>query len=171
MVDVVFVVAVARNGVIGNRGDLPWHLPADLKHFKAVTMGKPMIMGRKTYESIGKPLPGRDTVVITRQADFAADGVHVARSWADAREMAETLAKARGADEIPVVGGAEIYALALPDTDRIYLTRVDLAPDGDAFFPALDPADWVETESEDHPAEGDAPAFRFVTYQRREPAV
>ncbi|RMF11355.1 MAG: dihydrofolate reductase [Alphaproteobacteria bacterium] len=167
MADVVLVVAVARNGVIGNRGALPWHLPADLKHFKALTMGKPMIMGRKTFQSIGRPLPGRDTVVITRQADFSAEGVHVARSWDAAWAIAERLAKIRGADEIPVVGGAEIYALALPHANRIYLTEVNLEPQGDAFFPPLDPAEWAEVAAQDHPATGDAPAWRAVTYARR----
>lgn len=162
------MVAVARNGVIGRAGEMPWHLPADLRHFKARTMGTPMIMGRKTFQSIGKPLPGRDNVVVTRQQDFKVDGVQVVRSVEEAFDMAEDLAKRRGTDRITVVGGGEIYALAMPRATRIELTEIDLAPEGDAYFPTLDPAVWQETARESYPGTDGGPAFSFVTYARRD---
>lgn len=163
---IVFVVAAARNGVIGRDGQMPWHLPADLKHFKAMTMGKPMIMGRKTFQSIGRALPGRDTIVITRQAAFTVPGVHVAGSWDAALSIARRLADGRGVDEITVVGGAEIYRLALSVVDRVYLTEIDLEPDGDSVFAPLDPDLWTETAREDYPARDGRPAYRFRTLDR-----
>jgi len=165
--DVVLVVAVARNGVIGAKGTMPWHLPADLKHFKAKTLGKPMIMGRKTFDSIGRPLPGRDTVVITRQSDFAVEGVHVAPSLEAALPLAEKLAKARAVQEIAVVGGGQIYAQVMPLATRIEYTEIDLEPEGDAHFPPLDPNEWIELSREEHAAENERPAFRFLTYVRK----
>lgn len=139
------VVAVAQNGVIGADGGLAWKISDDLKWFKSVTMGKPVIMGRKTYASIGKPLPGRDNIVLTRNQSFAPEGVFVARSPAAAIALAEGLAGERGADEICIIGGAEIYAQTLSMTSRIYLSRVAATVAGDAVFPALDSAEWRET--------------------------
>lgn len=159
---VVIVVAMAQNRTIGRDGDLPWRLPADLKHFKAVTMGKPIVMGRKTYDSIGRPLPGRLNVVITRSTTYTPDGVTVVHSLEDALEAA----RASGAEETCIVGGAEIYRLALPMTSRLELTEVHEHVDGDTHFPAFDRADWTETARERHEAEDDRPAYSFVTLER-----
>lgn len=160
------VVAMARNRVIGRDGTLPWHLPADLRHVKALTMGKPMIMGRKTFESIGRPLPGRTSIVVTRRLDFAVEGVIVTHDWAAALAVAKDVAAADGVDEIIVFGGAEIYALALPEADRIYLTEVDIDACGDTLFPRLAAADWREVSRDAHPAEGTAPGYAFVRLER-----
>lgn len=141
------VVAAARNGVIGAGGDLIWRISDDLKWFKSVTMGKPIIMGRKTFASIGKALPGRDNIVITRSADFAPDQTYVARSLEDALELGQNCAVAAGVGEICVIGGGEIYAQTIACADRIYLTRVDAKVDGDTFFPAIDSGDWVEKQA------------------------
>ncbi len=156
------IAAVARNGVIGRDGDLPWHISADLKHFKATTMGKPMIMGRRTFESIGMALPGRTSIVITRNAGFAADGIEVAADLDQALAIAERL----GADEAMVVGGGEIYAAALLRADRLYLTEVHAEAEGDVHFPPLDRSQWRETSRDDHAADGDTPAFSFVVLER-----
>ncbi len=145
--------------MIGVDGRLPWHLPADLKRFKAQTMGKPMIMGRKTFESFPSPLPGRRHIVLTRDSAWRRDGAEVATSVEDA------LALASGGD-IAVIGGAEIFALFLPLAQRIELTEVHLSPDGDATVPPFGP-EWRETAREDHPADGDRPAHSFVMLERR----
>jgi dihydrofolate reductase len=150
-VRIAFVVAVAENGVIGRNGKLPWQLPSDLKRFRKLTLGKPMIMGRKTYESIGRPLDGRDTIVVTRRADFSAPGVHVAASVEDAIDLGRDLAAARGADEVAVIGGEEIFRVALPYADCIYLTLVYGTPAGDTRLPLPDPAVWRETSREPMP--------------------
>ncbi|WP_164157373.1 dihydrofolate reductase [Sandarakinorhabdus rubra] len=163
--DITLVVARARNGVIGRDGGLPWHLPADLKRFKAITVGKPVVMGRKTFESIGKPLPGRHNIVLTRQAGWTAEGVTVVPNLAEAVAAAGLDPRARG--DIMIIGGAEIYALALPVATRIELTEVDAAPDGDTILPAFDPARWREVARVSHPPEGDRPGFAFVTLERR----
>lgn len=141
---ICIVVAAARNGVIGRGGALPWRIPSDLKQFRRTTLGKPVIMGRKTWASLRKPLDGRDNLVVTRQAGCVAPGAEVLASIGAALERARTLAAARGADEIMVIGGAEIYREALPLADRIYLTIVDAAPEGDATFVIPDPAAWIE---------------------------
>jgi dihydrofolate reductase len=137
---VSLVVAMAENNVIGKDGGLPWHIPADLMHFKAVTMGKPIVMGRRTYESIGRPLPGRLNIVVTRDPSRRWDGVEVVQSLPAALERAA----AHGADEIMVIGGGDLYRAALPLAQRIYLTRVHEAVEGDTVFPDLDPAEWRE---------------------------
>ncbi len=165
MIDLVLVVARARNGVIGVDGRLPWHLPADLRRFKALTVGKPVIMGRKTFESIGKPLPGRHNIVLTGTADWHAEGVTVASNLAEAIAAAGLDPRAR-ASEIMVIGGARVYAEALPSATRLELTEVDAAPAGDTHFPPLDPARWRETAREAHAGTGDQPAFAFVTLVR-----
>lgn len=161
-VRLALIAAVARNGVIGRDGDMPWHISADLKHFKATTMGKPIVMGRRTFESIGKALPGRPNIVVTRTADFVADDVEVAADF----DQALALAAAYGTDEVVVIGGGEIYAAALPRADRLYLTDIDLDVEGDVYFPALDRAQWHEIARQDHRAERDTPAFSFVTLDR-----
>lgn len=138
------VVAVAENGVIGRGGALPWHVPSDLKTFRRITMGKPVIMGRKTYDSIGKPLQGRDNIVVTRDAGYSAAGVLPATSIDEALDIARRKAAERGVDEITVIGGAEIFALTIPLADRIYLTRIHARPDGDVTFPEPDPHIWRE---------------------------
>ena len=152
------VVARAANGTIGRDGALPWHIPADLRHFKAQTMGKPMIMGRKTFASFAKPLPGRRHIVLTRDAAWQAEGAEPAHSVEEALALA-------GDAEIAVIGGAEIYALFLPIAHRIELTEVQADFEGDTHFPALN-LDWREIARESHPAEGDRPGFAFVTLTR-----
>lgn len=167
-VPIALVVAVAKNGVIGRGGALPWRLRSDLKRFKALTMGKPMIMGRKTYDAIGRPLPGRTTIVVTRRADLGTEGVEVAHSWPAALKRAQEIAAASGAGEIAVVGGGQLFAEMLPEADRVYLTEVDATPTGDAFFAPLDPAEWRTLSREAHPAgPDDQYAFAFIDYERR----
>lgn len=138
---------MARNGVIGRDNCLPWHLPADLKHFKALTMGKPLVMGRKTWESLPGLLPGRRHIVVTRNPAYVAAGAETAHS------LEEAIALASDAGEVMVVGGANLYAQALSLADRIHLTLVDAEFDGDTHFPEIEPADWTETERERHPAD------------------
>ncbi|NJO22652.1 MAG: dihydrofolate reductase [Sphingomonadales bacterium] len=140
---VAFVVAVAENGVIGRKGALPWRMPSDLKMFRKLTLGKPVIMGRKTFQSIGKPLPGRDNLVVTRDPAFKADGVEVFASVDAAMVHAQTRAAVCGVDEIAVIGGADIFKAMLPCADRIYLTRIHGVPEGDTFF-APDMVNWRE---------------------------
>ena len=144
----VFVVAIARNNVIGRDGGLPWRMPSDLKRFRAATMGKPMIMGRKTFASIGKALPGRETIVVTRDTSFAVPGVLVAHDMDEAINLGKARARAMGAPEVAVAGGAQIFSALLPLADRIILTEIDLAPEGTEFWPGLDPQDWRETARE-----------------------
>ena len=161
------VAAVARNGVIGAGDALPWRLPSDLKRFKALTMGKPLILGRKTYQAIGRPLPGRAIVVLTRDPAFAAAGVAVAHDVDEALRLAGAKARAAGSDEVIVAGGAEVYAQTIGRAGRLYLTEVDLAPEGDARFPAVDPALWRETAREGGVRRPrDEADFAFVEYER-----
>ena len=156
------VVAMARNGVIGRNNALPWRLPEDLKRFKAITMGKPILMGRKTYESIGKPLPGRTNIVLTRDRGWRAEGVQVVGS------VAEALQQARDAAELAVIGGAEIYRLTLPVAGRIHLTRVEAHVVGDTVFPELDPAQWLSSQVGSLPAdERNQYPMTFLTLERR----
>lgn len=150
------------NNVIGVQGDLPWKLPDDLKRFKKLTMGKPILMGRLTWESIGRPLPGRQNIVLTRQADFAAEGCDVVASPAAA------LAAARDAEEIMIIGGGQIYELFLPKASRLHITRVHATVDGDAFFPEIDEASWQLVDREPHDADDvNQFAFEFRTYERK----
>jgi dihydrofolate reductase len=165
--DILVVAAMAENGVIGRGNALPWRLKSDMQHFRALTMGKPVIMGRKTYLSIGKPLPGRTTIVVSRDSAFAAPGLVVAPSLDAALATARGDALRRNADAIVVAGGAEIYAQALALATRLVITEVHKRVDGDARFPAIDPDLWQESERLEHqPATGDEAAFGFVTYQR-----
>jgi dihydrofolate reductase len=147
-VRIVFAVAMAENGIIGGHGDLPWRLPTDLKRFRKTTMGRPIVMGRKTYVSIGKPLDGRDNIVVTRDRTFAAPGVHVALTIPDAIALGRQLATQRGVDEVVIIGGAEIFRATLAAADRIYLTLVRGKPAGDTYLAAFDPAIWAETARE-----------------------
>ncbi|HYM98157.1 MAG TPA: dihydrofolate reductase [Aestuariivirgaceae bacterium] len=166
---VAFVVAVSKNGVIGLNGKLPWRLSSDLRFFKTITMGKPLIMGRKTWESLPKrPLPGRDNIVITRQRGYAAQGATVVSDAEAALSKAEMFARRAKSGEIAVIGGGEIFALLLPRADRVYLTEVDLEVEGDTNFPALDPAEWKEVGREKFPrGENDDAAFVVRTLDRR----
>ncbi len=166
-VRIALVAAVAENGVIGRQGRLAWHLSSDLKFFRKVTMNKPLIMGRKTFESIGKPLDGRDNIVITRNTAYEAPGIFTAVSLEEALELAHEKAGARSADEIAVIGGAQIYELALPRADRIYLTEIHASPNGDTWFPELDKAQWRETSRERFAAgPGDSAGYSFVVLER-----
>ncbi len=164
---VSIVVAVAENGVIGRDGDMPWKLSTDLKRFKALTLGKPVIMGRKTWASIGRPLPGRANIVITRDKGFQAEGAHVVGSLEEALSLGQKLASETGADEICIMGGGTIYAQALPMVDHVHLTRVLATIDGDTFFPDLDAHQWQLVSAEDIPqGEKDSHATRYMVYKR-----
>lgn len=164
----VAVVARAQNGVIGVGNGLPWRLSSDLKRYKARTWGRPMIMGRRTWESIGRPLPGRESVVVTRSRGYAAPGAHVATSLAESLAIARRLAAEMAAPEIIVAGGAEIYRALLGETQMIELTEVALDIPGDAYFPELSPLDWEEIARETPPrGEKDEADFSFVTLRRR----
>ena len=156
----VLVAALARNRAIGRDNALPWHISADLKRFKALTLGKPVLMGRKTYQSIGRALPGRDNLVLTRESSFEGTGVQVFRA------LDEALASVSQA-ELMVIGGGEIYAQAIPRATRMHLTLVDAEVEGDVFFPPFDARCWRVERHEEHPAGGDGtPGFGFVDYVR-----
>lgn len=144
------VVAAGVNRLIGIDNGLPWHLPKDLKYFKSITIGKPIVMGRKTYESIGRPLPGRHNIVITRQQNWSADGVVVVGDITSALEQARSWCLENSQDEVMIIGGAEIYQQSMVSVERIYLTRVEAELEGDAFFPPLDEENWREVSRENH---------------------
>lgn len=150
---IILIAAVGSNGVIGRDNDLPWRIREDLQHFKELTLGHTLVMGRKTYDSIGRPLPGRRTVVVTRQPGWAVEGVEVAHSLDDALQFAD-------GNNLYVAGGGEVYRQALPHADQLELTEVDQAPEGDVTFPTFDRSDWKET------ARDAREGFAFVTYQR-----
>ncbi|AJE13782.1 diacylglycerol kinase [Stutzerimonas balearica DSM 6083] len=160
------IAALAERHVIGRDNSMPWHLPADLRHFKAMTLGKPVIMGRKTWDSLGRPLPGRLNLVVSRQAGLQLEGAETFTDLESALQRAEQWALEQGAGELMLIGGAQLYSQALARAQRLYLTRIDARPEGDAFFPAFDEAEWQCVEREAHPAEGDAPAYRFETWVR-----
>ncbi len=147
---IAMIAAVAENNAIGIDNKLPWYLPGDLRYFKAVTMGKPIIMGRKTFESLKRPLPGRTNIVMTRDQSFEHEGVRVVRSLSEATSLAENIAMIDGVSELMIIGGEQIYRQALPQAERLYLTRVSQAFTGDAFFPTLNEPEWQETAREDH---------------------
>jgi len=166
----VHVVAVARNGVIGRDGGLPWHISGDLKYFKRVTMGKPVVMGRKTYDSIGRPLPGRGNIVATRNPSFRPEGIVKVDSLAEALAAGEAAAQAAGVAEICVIGGGELFAATLDRARRLYVTEIAADPDGDTFFPQIDPAQWREVSRDSVPPGSEAletPGYAFVVYERR----
>ena len=170
MTHLAVIVAAAENGVIGRNNALPWHLPEDLRYFKRVTMGKPIVMGRKTYESIGRPLPGRSNIVISRNPGFEAQGVRVVASLDEALSLATDIAEIDGAEELVVIGGGEIYAAAIPRADRLYITEVHAAILGDALLPAIDWAAWREVARARHAAAGPNPYdYSFVVFERCHP--
>ncbi len=163
------IAAVARNGAIGSHNALPWRLSSDLKRFKALTLGKPLVMGRKTYQSIGRPLPGRETIVVTREAGFAPEGVAVVHDLDAALRLAESRARVLGVDEVVVAGGGEIYAQTILRARRLHITEVDLAPEADAHFPPIDHAIWREVARErGQRGPRDDADFSFVEYERAE---
>ena len=165
---IVLVAAIGDNSVIGRDGQLPWHLKSDLQHFRKVTMNRPLIMGRKTLESIGKPLPGRTNIVLTRDLALIAPGAVLATSLDAALSFARTDAAKRGVDEIMVIGGSDIFAATMPMADRLEITHVHASPEGDVRFPPIDPEVWEETFREEHFAGPDDDAnFTLVTYVRR----
>jgi dihydrofolate reductase len=164
----VLVAAVGRNGVIGSDQGLPWRLSSDMKRYKALTWGKPMVMGRKTYLTIGRPLPGRETIVLTRDAGFAAPGVLVAHDLEAALDLGAERARAMGASEVIVAGGGEIYAQTIGRADRLLITEVALEGKGETRFPPIDPSQWREVRREkgDRGPKDEAD-FAFVEYERR----
>ena len=167
-VAVTLIAAMADNRVIGRDNQLPWHLPEDLKYFKKVTLGKPIVMGRKTYQSIGRPLPGRANIVLTRDTSFSAEGVSVYNTIDKALEAATAIATADGVDEVMVIGGAELYQSLLSRADRLYLTRVHASVEGDAYFPELDWSEWQQTFNEQHTSTSEhILAYSFSRYQRK----
>jgi dihydrofolate reductase len=161
---IVFVVARARNGVIGRDGGLPWHIPADLKHFKALTMGKPMIMGRRTFESFPAPLPGRRHIVVTRDPNWAAEGAEIAHDPEAALSMAGWAEQ-----DVAVIGGAQLFDALKDWADRVELTEVHADPEGDVSMPEFDAQTWSEVARTEVPAAGKVPAYSFVTLDRRRP--
>jgi dihydrofolate reductase len=162
---IALIVAVSQNHVIGRDNQLPWHLPEDLKYFKSVTMGKPILMGRKTFDSIGRPLPGRTNIVITRDSEWTAQGVEAVTDIQAALAVGERACQAAAIDEIMVIGGAQIYQKFLPYADRLYLTKVEAKVEGDAFFPKIDSAHWQQV-AEKMPETMDTHPYRFLIFDR-----
>jgi dihydrofolate reductase len=158
--EIILVLARADNGVIGNQGTMPWHIPADLRHFKQITKGRPMIMGRKTFDSLPGLLPGRRHIVLTRDRAWEEEGAEVVHSADEALKVAN-------GPHVCVIGGAEIYALFLAAADRIEMTQIAASPNGDTVIPEINPDIWREEARESHAAEGDIPAHAFVTYLRK----
>jgi len=158
--EIILILARSDNGVIGNDGGMPWHLPADLRHFKSLTQGKPMIMGRKTFDSLPGLLPGRRHIVLTRDTEWEAEGVEVASSVPEALKIAN-------APQISVIGGAEIYRLFLPKADRIALTEIHINVEGDTVIDGFDPQIWQEHERETHDPKNGKPGYSFVTLKKK----
>ena len=166
-ISIALVVARAQNGVIGRDGDMPWRLPSDLKHFKAATLGAPVIMGRKTYQSIGRPLPGRANIVVSRSG-FTADGVEAAPNLEAAIIRAGELARQSGADKVSIIGGGQIYAQAMALADQLHVTEVDAVIEGDTLFPAIDSLVWERVSLSDPVrGENDSHSVRFALWRRR----
>ncbi|MHC8374358.1 dihydrofolate reductase [Pseudomonas sp. MDT1-85] len=160
------IAALGENRVIGVDNSMPWHLPGDFKYFKATTLGKPIIMGRKTWDSLGRPLPGRLNIVVSRQADLQLEGAEVYSSLEAAVVRAQQWANEQGVDEVMLIGGAQLYAQGLEQADRLYLTRVALSPEGDAWFPEFDLNQWTLVSNVPNPAEGDKPAYNFEVWEK-----
>ncbi|MGY2402435.1 dihydrofolate reductase [Pseudomonas sp. SDO5271_S396] len=160
------IAALGENRVIGVDNSMPWHLPGDFKYFKATTLGKPIIMGRKTWDSLGRPLPGRLNLVVSRQTDLELEGAEVFPSLEAAIERAEAWALEQGADELMLIGGAQLYAQGLEQADRLYLTRVALSPEGDAWFPEFDRGQWKLVSNLENAPEGDKPAYNFEVWEK-----
>ena len=165
---IVLIAALAENRVVGIDNRLPWHLPEDLKYFKRITTGKAIIMGRKTYESIGRPLPNRTNIVISRNSDFRAEGVKVVASLDAAINLATDVNASNGVQEVMIIGGASIYEAALPEAERLYITHVHAEVEGDAYFPAVNFKLWSEVTREDHEASDNNPyGYSFVVYDKK----
>ncbi|MEB0105517.1 dihydrofolate reductase [Pseudomonas sp. MH9.3] len=160
------IAALGENRVIGVDNSMPWHLPGDFKYFKATTLGKPIIMGRKTWDSLGRPLPGRLNLVVSRQTDLALEGAQVFPSLEAAVQCAEQWALAQGVNELMLIGGAQLYAQGLEQADRLYLTRVALSPEGDAWFPEFDRSQWTLVSTVENAAEGEKPAYNFEVWEK-----
>jgi dihydrofolate reductase len=161
------IAAVADNGIVGRNNTMPWHLPEDLKYFKRVTLGKPVVMGRKTWDSIGRPLPGRTNIVISRQVNLVIEGATVVADLRTALELAQSIGETDGSEELMVIGGSEIYALALPLAQRLYLTEVHAEVTGDASFPDWNRGEWEEASRLRHGADDSNPFdYSFVVYDR-----
>ena len=168
MVAVAMIAAVAANGVIGRDGGIPWKIPSDMAFFKRTTMGKPIVMGRKQFESVGHPLPGRTNIVVTRQDGYQPDGVIVIDDLDAAIEHAKTIAETDGVDEAMIIGGGEIYAQGMRFADRLYISHIDLRPEGEVSFPTIDPGAWtVVEEPEVVPSERDEAVYRIAIYARK----
>ena len=161
------IAAMGENRVIGVDNQLPWRLPGDLKYFKARTLGKPVVMGRKTWDSLDRPLPGRLNLVVSRQAGLQLEGAEVFASLPEALQRAQAWAQEQGVDEVMLIGGAQLYEQALPLAERLYLTRVALSPVGDAWFPPFEGPQWQRTACTEHAAEGEAPGHSYEIWQRR----
>jgi dihydrofolate reductase len=160
------IAALGENRVIGIDNSMPWHLPGDFKYFKATTLGKPIIMGRKTWDSLGRPLPGRLNIVVSRQAGLQLDGAEVYPSLESAVVRAQEWANQQGIDEVMLIGGAQLYAQGMAQADRLYLTRVVLSPEGDAWFPEFDLTQWKLVSNIENPAVDDKPAYNFEVWEK-----
>ncbi|WP_375649612.1 dihydrofolate reductase [Bartonella sp. OT172YNZD] len=167
-ISICLIAAVAENGVIGREGAMPWHLSTDLRRFKALTLGRPIIMGRKTWDSLGRPLPGRTNIVITRDCTFVAEGAVVAHSLSQACSIARSEASQNGADEVFIIGGGEIFQQGLHMADKIFLTEVLASIEGDSFFPVFNKEKWTIVETQDIPkGDKDSHPTRFFVYERK----
>ena len=167
-IPIAMIAGVARNGVIGADGTIPWKIPSDMAYFKRMTMGKPIVMGRKQYESVGRPLPGRTNIVVTRQPGYVREGIEVFATLEAGLDRGRQVAARDGAPEVMVIGGGEIYAQALDRAARLYISHIALDPAGDVVFPAIDPEIWrVVDEPEAVPSDKDTAAFRIRVYERR----
>lgn len=167
-IPIAMIAGVARNGVIGADGTIPWKIPSDMAYFKRMTMGKPIVMGRKQYESVGRPLPGRTNIVVTRQPGYAREGIEVVATLEAGLDRGRQVAARDGAPEVMVIGGGEIYAQALDRAARLYISHIALDPAGDVVFPAIDPEVWrIVDEPEVVPSDKDTAAFRIRVYERR----
>ncbi len=162
------IAAVAENGVIGSGQAMPWRIPSDFAFFKRMTLGKPIVMGRKQFETVGKPLPGRTNIVVTRQENYRPEGVEVFGNVEEALERAVAVVEASGGEEVMVIGGGDIYAQVLGRADRLYISHVDLSPSGDVHFPPIDPTEWVVVDlPEVEPSTKDDASYRVKVYERR----
>lgn len=171
-IKIAMIAGVAENGVIGSDQTIPWRVPSDMAFFKRTTMGKPIIMGRKQFETVGKPLPGRTNIVVTRQRDYQPEGVLVVHDIETALEQARRIAEADGVDEIMIIGGGELYAQLMGRADRLYITHIDLHPTGDVLFPAIAPEQWTVVDlPEVAPSPKDEASYRVKVYERRQDAA
>ena len=167
-ITISMIAGVAENGVIGTDQSIPWRIPSDMAFFKRTTMGKPVIMGRKQYETVRRPLPGRTNIVLTRQAGYAAEGVTVFTGVDEALLHARKIAQADGVDEIMIIGGGDLYAQLMDRADRLYISHIDLSPAGEVYFPAIHPGDWAVIDlPEVEPNAKDEASYRVKVYERR----